>query len=214
MNLITQIIENIYKNGNSTLYRTREIKDGKFKYAEKVIFYANDNGKLNIKVKRYFYDKIEKFDVKKDDYLNYVALLVYYTYYNIAQKDDLVCLKSDETKINKQTKLLVLNELYREIIRVISIEKHHIESLVKTTCQDFKTKYNVLVNSSSQIKNEDNNEILTYEEIMVSTKEKFFKFEEVLMIASERWKKAVNDESEDFDISNILEIYKENTKVK
>ena len=203
MNLITQIIENIYKNGNSTLYRTREIKDGKFKYAEKVIFYANDNGKLNIKVKRYFYD-----------YLNYVALLVYYTYYNIAQKDDLVCLKSDETKINKQTKLLVLNELYREIIRVISIEKHHIESLVKTTCQDFKTKYSVLVNSSSQIKNEDNNEILTYEEIMVSTKEKFFKFEEVLMIASERWKKAVNDESEDFDISNILEIYKENTKVK
>lgn len=176
MNLMAQAVENIYKHGNAILH-LRE------KPNWKIIFYVGDDNKLNIRIEKdYGNNLIETFDLNAKEGLSHIALLIYYSFRDQARKRDLVYLTCDSKEINSQSTMIAINELYHQLMPLISTEERHIESLAK----DYAT-YDVFANSSKYV--DSTHEMLSIKDIVTSLINKYNKFEEKLIKGQSLWKK-------------------------
>ena len=176
MNLMTQVVENIYKNGNAILHLNE-------KPNWKIIFYVGEDNKLNIKIEiDYGYDLVETFNLNAKKGLAHIALLVYYSFNNYARKKDLVYLTCDNKDINSQSTMIAINELYQQLMSIISTEKKHIESLAKSNYT-----YETFANLSEYV--DSTYKMLSIKDIMKSLVNKYKEFEETLSEANLLWRK-------------------------
>lgn len=176
MNLMTQAVENIYKHGNAILHLSE-------KPNWKIIFYVGDDNKLSIRIEKdYGDDLIETFNLNAKEGLSHIALLTYYSFSDYTRKRDLVYLTCDRKEINSQSTMVAINELYQQLMPIISTEKRHIESLAKSNAI-----YEVLANLSEYV--DSTHEMLSIKDIMESLINRYKEFEETLIKAHLLWKK-------------------------
>ena len=174
MNLMTQAIENIYKSGNTTLHLDRRNC--------KVIFNVGNDNKLNIRVEFNYGNLIDAYDLSTEEGLPHIACLVYYSFADLARKRDNVYLTSDIEEKKSELTIVAVNELYRQLIPIISTEKRHIESLAKSNAD-----YQVFANLSRY---DDNNlNILSIKDVIETLVKGYEEFEKTLIRACRLWKK-------------------------
>lgn len=173
MNLMTQAIENIYKYGNTTLHLDR--------YNCKVIFNVGNDNKLNIRVEFNYGNLIDKYDLSTEEGLPHISYLVYYSFVDLARKRDNVYLTSDIGKKAELT-IVAVNELYRQLIPIISTERRYIEALAKSDVD-----YQVFANSSRY--DDNNSNILSIKDIMEILVKGYDEFKKALINACRLWKK-------------------------
>ena len=179
MSLMTQAVENIYKNGNTILH----IK-GMPNW--NIMFYVGDSGKLNIRIEKDFgHNLIETFDLDTKEGLSHISLLAYYSFCIHARKKDSVYLTTDDKKYNSEMSMTAINELYQQLMPLISVERNNIEYIAKSdsdyhTCQIFAylSKYNDGVHK-----------ILSIQDIMKSLIVNYEQFEKTAIKAHILWKK-------------------------
>ena len=179
MNLMTQAVENIYKNGNTILHLKEKLN-------WKIMFYVGDSGKLNIRIEKdYGHNLIETFDLDTKEGLLHISLLAYYSFCNHARKKDSVYLTTDDKKFNSEMSMTAINELYLQLMPLISVEKNNIEYLAKSD-SDYHT-YQTFAYLSKY--NDGVHKILSIQDIMKSLIENYEQFEKTAIKAHILWKK-------------------------
>ena len=173
MNLMTQAIENIYKYGNTTLHLdSRNCK---------VIFNVGNDNKLNIRVEFNYDNLIDKYDLSTEEGLPHISYLVYYSFVDLARKRDNVYLTSDIGKKAELT-IVAVNELYRQLIPIISTERRYIEALAKSDVD-----YQVFANLPKY--DDNNSNILSIKDIMEILVKGYDEFKKTLINACKLWEK-------------------------
>lgn len=181
MNLMTQAIENIYKFGNTTLHLDN--------HNCKVIFYMGNDSELNIKVELNYGNLLDMYNISMEESSPYIAFLVYYSFANTRRKKDNVYLTSDIVE-KKTSTIAAVNELYQQIMPMISIDKDRIESLAKNN-----GNYQIFANLSSHTSNNLNQ--LSIKDIMEELINSYNKFEKTLVTACNLWKEIGTGKIED-----------------
>lgn len=192
MNLMTQAAENIYKYGNTTLY----IK----KYNARITFVAEEDGKLSIKVDNNYNDELmcDSFELDVKEGLPHIAYLLFYSYADSARKNDLAYLTTEKEDKSQEVTIVAVNELYKQLIPMLSVDRDYIEVLAKS-CNTLQTLYATIANSAKYIDNNDDD--LSIKHIMKLLTEKYNNFEKILYKASSLWVMLGNQDSEDSNIT-------------
>ena len=179
MNLMTQAVESIYKNGNAILHLN---KDPNWK----IMFYVGDNGKLNIRTEQDFgHGLIESSDLDAKEGLLYISLLAYYSLFGYARKNDLVYLNTVDKEFNSESSLIAINELYKQLMPLISAKKDNIEHLAKGESEYYN--YYTFINLSKYT--DGGHKKLCIQDIMKSLVKTYELFEKTLVKAIFLWRK-------------------------
>lgn len=181
MNLITQAIENIYKYGNSILYFG--------KYNSRVIFETGDNNKLKIRIENEYNDEdlCQESELTPEEGLSYIVYLVYYSIFESKRKKDMVYISYDpdyKESCNGNS-LNAINELYQQLLPMLSTDSRYIELLAKE-CNDTHMIYDCMVNSAKYVDSNGYN-MVNVKDIMKSIIEKFLVFNDSLQKAIMLW---------------------------
>lgn len=210
MNLIVEAVKNIYNNGNTTL---------RFKANPRweIRFYIGDNGKLSISSKQDYgnnliqetiysdvvdsdgniFQKTVHLDIKKG--ISNISLLVYYSLCDQERINDQVVLTTDDKDFNSKMSMTSINELYYQLIPLISVEKENIEHLSK--CDNYHQIYQTLRNQTKY--NNEVHTMLSIQEIIKSLIDNYAKFEKTVNEAHALWKKvgegSVKESNDSYD---------------
>lgn len=208
MNLIVEAVKNIYNNGNTTLrFKTNPRWE--------IRFYIGDNGKLNISSKQdygnnliqetIFSDVVDVDIFQETIYLDIkegisnISLLVYYSLCDQERINDQVVLTTDDKDFNEKMLMTSINELYNQLIPLISVEKENIEHLAK--CDNYHQICQTLMNQTKY--NNEVHTMLSIQEIIKSLIDNYAKFEKTVNEAHALWKKvgegSVKESNDSYD---------------
>ena len=185
MNLMTEVIENIYKYGNAIV----EYQNNKFE--SKIVFYVGKNDKLNIKLEQYYRMDGMKLEAASFDNLSakegfrYIVLLVYYTLVDGKREEDNVIISYDAENYNSKYTETAINELYQQLLPMLSTEGGYIKNLTKS-----RSIYESMVNQNSFVADNSENKNVKY--IITSLESYYSKFKQTLVNAYTLWKNVVN----------------------
>lgn len=185
MNLMTEVIENIYKYGNAIV----EYQNNKFE--SKIVFYVGKNDKLNIKLEQYYRMDGMKLEAASFDNLSakegfrYIVLLVYYTLVDGKREEDNVIISYDAENYNSKYTETAINELYQQLLPMLSTKGEYIKNLAKS-----RSIYESMFNQNNFV--DDNSENKNVKHIITSLESNYSKFNQTLVNAYTLWKNVVN----------------------
>lgn len=153
-----------------------------------------NDGKLNIRVEYNYDNIIIAHDLSIEEGLPHIVCLAYYSFADLARKRDNVYLTSGIKETKPEITIVAVNELYHQLLPLISIQRRHIESLAKS-----RDRYQTLANLSSY--GDSSFDMLSIKDVIETLVKRYDVFEKTLRRACGLWGKIGEGKAEDSNVA-------------